>query len=53
MGRDAYDNMVKDSKYTSNKEFVTISGATHTDLYDRKDIILFDKIKKFLKDNLV
>ena len=52
MGKDAYDNMIKDSKYTSNKEFVVISGATHTDLYDQKDKIPFDKIEKFLKDNL-
>ena len=52
MGKDAYDNMIKDSKYTSNKEFVTIPGATHTDLYDQKDKIPFDKIEKFLKDNL-
>ena len=52
MGRDAYDNMIKNSKYTSNKEFVTVPGATHTDLYDKKDKIPFDKIEKFLKDNL-
>lgn len=52
MGKDAYDNMIKDSKYTSNKEFLVVKGATHTDLYDQKDIIPFDKIEKFLKDNL-
>ena len=52
MGRDAYDNMIKNSKYTSNKEFVTVPGATHTDLYDMKDKIPFDKIEKFLRDNL-
>lgn len=52
MGKDAYDNMIKNSKYTSNKEFVAIPGATHIDLYDQKDIIPFDKIEKFLKDNL-
>jgi len=52
MGKDAYNNMIKDSKYTSNKEFVVISGATHTDLYDQKDKIPFDKIENFLKDNL-
>ena len=43
---------MKDSKYTSNKKIVVIPGATHTDLYDQKDKILFDKIEKFLKDNL-
>ena len=52
MGKDAYDNMIKDSKYTNNKELVVIPEATHTDLYDQKDKIPFDKIEKFLKDNL-
>jgi len=52
MGKDAYDNMIKDSKYTSNKELVVIPGATHTDLYDQKDKIPFEKIEKFLKDYL-
>ena len=52
MGKDAYNNMIKDSKYASNKEFVVISGATHTDLYDQKDKIPFAKIESFLKDNL-
>ena len=33
-GKDAYKNMIKDSKYTSNKELLTIPGAVHTDLYD-------------------
>ena len=51
MGKDAYNNMIKNSKYTDNKEFVVIPGATHTDLYDQKDKIPFDKIEKFLKDN--
>ena len=31
-GKDAYENMIKDSKYTSNKELLTIPGAVHTDL---------------------
>ena len=53
MGRDTYQNMIKDSKYKDNKELVIIEGATHTDLYDQKDKIPFDKIEKFLKDNLV
>ena len=52
MGKDAYENMIKDSKYKDNKELVVIPNATHTDLYDQKDIIPFDKIEKFLKDNL-
>jgi len=52
MGKDAYANMIKDSKYTDNKELVIIPNATHTDLYDQKDKIPFDRIEKFLKDNL-
>ena len=32
-GKDAYENMIKNSKYTSNKELLTIPGAVHTDLY--------------------
>lgn len=30
-----------------NKELVIVPGAVHTDLYDRKDIIPFDKIEEF------
>ena len=36
-GKDAYENMIKNSKYTSNKELLTIPGAVHTDLYDRDE----------------
>ena len=35
-----------------NKKIIIIPGASHTDLYDRKDIIPFDEIEKFLRDNL-
>ena len=52
MGEYAYNDMIKDNKYTNNKEFIIIPGATHTDLYDKKDKIPFDKIERFLKDNL-
>ena len=52
MGKDAFNNMIKDSKYADNKEFVVIPGATHTDLYDQKDKIPFDKIEEFLRNNL-
>ena len=50
--RDAYADMVKDSPYTENKELLIIPGAVHTDLYDRKDIIPFDKIQQFFQENL-
>ena len=45
--RDAFADMVKDNPYTDNKELLIIPGAVHTDLYDRKDIIPFDKIQQF------
>ena len=50
-GKDAYENMIKDSKYTSNKELLTIPGTVHIDLYDNLDVIPFDKIQKFFKEN--
>ena len=50
-GKDAYENMIKDSKYTSNKELLIIPGAVHTDLYDNPHVIPFDKIQKFFKEN--
>lgn len=50
--RDAYANMVKDNPYTENKELLIIPGAVHTDLYDRKDVIPFDKIVEFYKKYL-
>ena len=52
MGKDAYNDMVKDSKYAYNKELLIIPNANHTDLYDQKDKIPFDKIEKFMKDYL-
>ena len=51
-GRDAYNNMIKDNKYTYNKELMIIPGATHVDLYDNKDKIPFDKIEEFFKKYL-
>lgn len=35
-----------------NKELMIIPGASHTDLYDRMDIIPFDKIEVFFKNYL-
>ena len=35
-----------------NKELVIIPGAVHTDLYDRVDVIPFDKIETFFKTYL-
>ena len=47
-----YAAMVKNSKYTANKELMIIPGAVHTDLYDKVDIIPFDKLEYFFKEYL-
>lgn len=36
-GKDAYEAMIKNSKYVANKELLTIPDAVHTDLYDSLD----------------
>lgn len=45
--RDAFEKLTGD-----NKELLIIPGAVHTDLYDRTDIIPFDKMEKFFSENL-
>lgn len=35
-----------------NKELLIVPGASHTDLYDRVDIIPFDRIEAFFRANL-
>ena len=50
--KDAYADMIRDSRYTENKELMIIPGAVHTDLYDRVDIIPFEKIDSFFQENL-
>lgn len=52
MGKDAYNDMIKDNKYTENKELVIVPNATHCDLYDQKDKIPFDRMEEFLRNNL-
>lgn len=46
-GRDAYENLKGD-----NKELLIIPEAVHTDLYDRMDIIPFDRLAEFFIKNL-
>ena len=50
-GRDAYENMIRGSKYTDNKDLLIVAGAVHTDLYDGggKNAIPFDKIDAFMR----
>ena len=50
--RDAYAAMMKDSRYAGNKELLIIPGAVHTDLYDRTDVIPFDKLEGFFREHL-
>ena len=52
-GKDAYENMIKGSKYTDNKKLVTIPGAVHTDLYDNLEVIPFDEIAEFFNKYLM
>ena len=47
-GEDAFKKLKGD-----NKELMIIPGAVHTDLYDRTDIIPFDKIEEFFRKYLV
>ncbi|MDO4482286.1 MAG: alpha/beta hydrolase [Bacillota bacterium] len=52
-GQDAYANMIKDSKYAENKELLLIPDAVHIDLYDNMEVIPFDKLNEFFKENLI
>ena len=53
-GKDAFENMTKDSKYTGNKQLLVIEGASHTDLYDggENHVIPFDKLAAFYGEYL-
>lgn len=46
-GEDAFKKLTGD-----NKELLIIPGASHVDLYDRTDIIPFDKLESFFTENL-
>ncbi len=50
--KDAFKHMTENSKYTDNKELMIIPNAVHTDLYDKVDIIPFNKMEEFFKKNL-
>lgn len=47
MGEDAFKLLKGD-----NKQLVIVPGASHCDLYDKKDIIPFDKIEQFYRTYL-
>ena len=44
--------MIRDNPYADNKELLLLPHAVHTDLYDRIDIIPFDKIAAFFRTYL-
>ena len=54
MGETAYNDMIKDSKHTDNKELMIIPGATHCDLYDggEGNFIPWDKLQNFFDTNM-
>lgn len=52
MGRDAFAHMMEGNPVPENKELLLIPGAVHTDLYDRMDVIPFDKITAFFRQHL-
>lgn len=45
--KDAFEKLTGE-----NKELLLIPGAVHTDLYDQVDVILFDKMAAFFKENM-
>lgn len=47
--KDAYTDMIKDNPYADNKELLLIPNAVHTDLYDKVDVIPFDKMEEFFR----
>ena len=51
--RETFEIMIKNSSYADNKELMIIPDAVHTDLYDKTDIIPFEKMEGFFKKYLV
>lgn len=47
--KDAYAAMMKGNPNPENKELLIIPGAVHTDLYDKMDVIPFDKMVEFFR----
>ena len=47
--RDAYAAMMDGNPCPENKELLIIPGAVHTDLYDKLDVIPFDKMEAFFR----
>ena len=55
MGENAHSRYFTEDAYEmagEPKELYIIPGARHIDLYDRTDLIPFDKLTSFFKENL-
>lgn len=55
MGENAHSRYFTEDSYkmaAEPKELYIVKGARHIDLYDRKDLIPFDKLESFFKANL-
>ena len=55
MGENAHSRYFTEDAYKAAaepKELVVVKGARHIDLYDRKDLIPFDKLESFFKTHL-
>jgi len=55
MGENAHSRYFTEEAYKragEPKELVIVPGARHIDLYDRADMIPFDKLESFFKENL-
>jgi fermentation-respiration switch protein FrsA (DUF1100 family) len=55
-GEKAHSRYFSETAYAAAaepKELVIVPGATHTDLYDRLNVIPFDKLASFFQQHLV
>lgn len=55
MGENAHSRYFTEDAYemaSEPKELYVVEGARHIDLYDRKDLIPFDKLESFFRTNL-
>ena len=55
-GEKAHSRYFSETAYSKltgdNKELLIIPGAVHTDLYDRLDVIPFEKLRSFFEEHL-
>ena len=44
--------MIQGNPYARNKRLLLLPGVVHTDLYDKKDVIPFEKITEFFHKSM-